>query len=196
MKQQNLIHFIFHFSDRLDSGLHFIERIAVSLCVGHEFLCLGLLDILLAYLCQLLTYSIVTIHRGNLHTLKLLLIWKWRLRSWIRIILIFSVINIVSSMQVAVHLGDGNGTILNTSVLLENKWYSCSVLDLRITTFLSGNLCILFCSSDYLFKLLLIGDSGVGKSCLLLRFAVSIVSRHISVICIFTVKKVHIFQSA
>ncbi|XP_022562703.1 ras-related protein RABD2b isoform X1 [Brassica napus] len=27
---------------------------------------------------------------------------------------------------------------------------------------------------DYLFKLLLIGDSGVGKSCLLLRFAVSI----------------------
>lgn len=32
-----------------------------------------------------------------------------------------------------------------------------------------------FCSfcSDYLFKLLLIGDSGVGKSCLLLRFAVS-----------------------
>ena len=25
---------------------------------------------------------------------------------------------------------------------------------------------------DYLFKLLLIGDSGVGKSCLLLRFAV------------------------
>ena len=28
--------------------------------------------------------------------------------------------------------------------------------------------------SDYLFKLLLIGDSGVGKSCLLLRFAVGI----------------------
>lgn len=32
---------------------------------------------------------------------------------------------------------------------------------------------ILFFCSDYLFKLLLIGDSGVGKSCLLLRFAVS-----------------------
>ena len=31
-----------------------------------------------------------------------------------------------------------------------------------------------FVCSDYLFKLLLIGDSGVGKSCLLLRFAVSI----------------------
>ena len=35
--------------------------------------------------------------------------------------------------------------------------------------------CSLFCffsiNSDYLFKLLLIGDSGVGKSCLLLRFA-------------------------
>jgi len=33
----------------------------------------------------------------------------------------------------------------------------------------------LYCvGSDYLFKLLLIGDSGVGKSCLLLRFAVCI----------------------
>lgn len=30
--------------------------------------------------------------------------------------------------------------------------------------------------SDYLFKLLLIGDSGVGKSCLLLRFSVSFFS--------------------
>ena len=28
-----------------------------------------------------------------------------------------------------------------------------------------------FLLSDFLFKLLLIGDSGVGKSCLLLRFA-------------------------
>ena len=33
-------------------------------------------------------------------------------------------------------------------------------------------MCSSLCS-DYLFKLLLIGDSGVGKSCLLLRFAVS-----------------------
>lgn len=34
---------------------------------------------------------------------------------------------------------------------------------------------ICFCGfSDYLFKLLLIGDSSVGKSCLLLRFAVSL----------------------
>uniref|UniRef100_A0A8D3E267 ZRAB1B, member RAS oncogene family a n=1 Tax=Scophthalmus maximus TaxID=52904 RepID=A0A8D3E267_SCOMX len=32
---------------------------------------------------------------------------------------------------------------------------------------------IYFTIFDYLFKLLLIGDSGVGKSCLLLRFAVS-----------------------
>ena len=37
-------------------------------------------------------------------------------------------------------------------------------------------ICLIFISiylfySDYLFKLLLIGDSGVGKSCLLLRFA-------------------------
>jgi hypothetical protein len=34
--------------------------------------------------------------------------------------------------------------------------------------------CSVISCSDYLFKLLLIGDSGVGKSCLLLRFAVSI----------------------
>ena len=39
------------------------------------------------------------------------------------------------------------------------------VIDLyHLTFFFSWN-------SDYLFKLLLIGDSGVGKSCLLLRFA-------------------------
>lgn len=30
---------------------------------------------------------------------------------------------------------------------------------------------------DYLFKLVLIGDSGVGKSCLLLRFAVRLSCR-------------------
>ena len=36
----------------------------------------------------------------------------------------------------------------------------------------SSPLMIVYCpNSDYLFKLLLIGDSGVGKSCLLLRFA-------------------------
>lgn len=32
-------------------------------------------------------------------------------------------------------------------------------------------ICLIIITSDYLFKLLLIGDSGVGKSCLLLRFA-------------------------
>lgn len=32
-------------------------------------------------------------------------------------------------------------------------------------------ICFQNCRYDYLFKLLLIGDSGVGKSCLLLRFA-------------------------
>ncbi len=41
--------------------------------------------------------------------------------------------------------------------------YSLSLL-------LASNLSTM-CCSDYLFKLLLIGDSGVGKSCLLLRFA-------------------------
>ncbi|WOG85791.1 hypothetical protein DCAR_0104984 [Daucus carota subsp. sativus] len=39
--------------------------------------------------------------------------------------------------------------------------------------------------SDYLFKLLLIGDSGVGKSCLLLRFAVSAFS---SIRCFIYIK--------
>lgn len=34
-----------------------------------------------------------------------------------------------------------------------------------------------FLPSDYLFKLLLIGDSGVGKSCLLLRFSVRLCTR-------------------
>ena len=33
--------------------------------------------------------------------------------------------------------------------------------------------CTACACSDYLFKMLLVGDSGVGKSCLLLRFAVS-----------------------
>ena len=42
---------------------------------------------------------------------------------------------------------------------------------------------VFMCFSDYLFKLLLIGDSGVGKSCLLLRFAVSIVG---SYLCCFS----------
>ena len=36
---------------------------------------------------------------------------------------------------------------------------------------LYSSLNLTFFCSDYLFKLLLIGDSGVGKSCLLLRFA-------------------------
>lgn len=31
--------------------------------------------------------------------------------------------------------------------------------------------------SNYLFKMLIIGNSGVGKSCLLLRYAVSYLSR-------------------
>ena len=39
---------------------------------------------------------------------------------------------------------------------------------------LSDVFLLCFACSDYLFKLLLIGDSGVGKSCLLLRFAVGI----------------------
>ncbi|CAG0902384.1 unnamed protein product [Darwinula stevensoni] len=48
----------------------------------------------------------------------------------------------------------------------EEDWYNKSLSALRMNTSNShSNL------PDYLFKLLLIGDSGVGKSCLLLRFA-------------------------
>jgi Ras family len=55
---------------------------------------------------------------------------------------------------------------------------SCSII-FRIFFFRDGSLTRVFHlpplspfrRSDYLFKLLLIGDSGVGKSCLLLRFA-------------------------
>lgn len=42
---------------------------------------------------------------------------------------------------------------------------------LRLTSVRSALLCPASFLSDYLFKLLLIGDSGVGKSSLLLRFA-------------------------
>ena len=43
---------------------------------------------------------------------------------------------------------------------------------------------------DYLFKLVLIGDSGVGKSCLLLRFAVSIKYLYCAPTCCFA----HVFS--
>lgn len=47
----------------------------------------------------------------------------------------------------------------------------CKTIEGRTSLLLGeGCNCSLACS-DYLFKLLLIGDSGVGKSCLLLRFA-------------------------
>ena len=38
---------------------------------------------------------------------------------------------------------------------------------------MSINVLFFVMCSDYLFKVLMIGNSGVGKSCLLLRFAVS-----------------------
>ncbi|KAK4745236.1 hypothetical protein SAY87_011548 [Trapa incisa] len=60
------------------------------------------------------------------------------------------------------------------SLFLDLVSHSCknsiafSLLDDRLPSF--DQPAIALCS-DYLFKLLLIGDSGVGKSCLLLRFA-------------------------
>ena len=43
----------------------------------------------------------------------------------------------------------------------------------RFTQIISEKFLTFFCApfSDYLFKMLLIGNSGVGKSCLLLRYA-------------------------
>ena len=49
---------------------------------------------------------------------------------------------------------------------VRNKFLHCIKLIFKPVTVLYTFIC-----SDYLFKLLLIGDSGVGKSCLLLRFA-------------------------
>lgn len=56
-------------------------------------------------------------------------------------------------------------------VSVVKDWVSTLDSSLPISCFWLELHCV-FCS-DYLFKLLLIGDSGVGKSCLLLRFAVS-----------------------
>ena len=45
----------------------------------------------------------------------------------------------------------------------------------KISNFITGSMLDCFYhDSDYLFKMLLIGNSGVGKSCLLVRYAVSI----------------------
>ncbi len=43
---------------------------------------------------------------------------------------------------------------------------------MKLTYFVFKNLSYNLIFSDHLFKIVLIGDSGVGKSCILLRFAV------------------------
>lgn len=64
---------------------------------------------------------------------------------------------------------EGVGRILFVRQALDaNLRYSVTVV---VISSLSTNPFLPFACSDYLFKLLLIGDSGVGKSCLLLRFA-------------------------
>ncbi len=56
---------------------------------------------------------------------------------------------------------------------LQSSCLSPCILDATRTTSLAWEIGTddAWCRYDYLFKLLLIGDSGVGKSCLLLRFA-------------------------
>lgn len=66
--------------------------------------------------------------------------------------------------------------------------YSKSILDTAKSINVSDKADVPWLSffSDYLFKLLLIGDSGVGKSCLLLRFAVSFLLLFLLVIILTT----------
>ena len=56
---------------------------------------------------------------------------------------------------------------------LDVLYRSCLIIITRTSHFshISSSYATFSHISDYLFKLLLIGDSGVGKSCLLLRFA-------------------------
>lgn len=65
----------------------------------------------------------------------------------------------------------GNNDDLLVSHSLCRILVSCYVDIPPIGCHLNLTACLLLSCSDYLFKLLLIGDSGVGKSCLLLRFA-------------------------
>ena len=55
------------------------------------------------------------------------------------------------------------------AVHTSNSRRDCACESQQISV-IAGRFILCVCS-DYLFKLLLIGDSGVGKSCLLLRFA-------------------------
>lgn len=67
---------------------------------------------------------------------------------------------------------------------------SVTVVLTRLTPF-----CVAPANSDFLFKLLLIGDSGVGKSCLLLRFAVRLRDRFLlfaEVVCSFNFAGRHV----
>lgn len=66
--------------------------------------------------------------------------------------------------------------VTNSESTISSSLFSfhLSVIFPYITTHISfQNFSFLLVFSDYLFKLLLIGDSSVGKSCLLLRFAVN-----------------------
>lgn len=66
------------------------------------------------------------------------------------------------------------GSYRSTKFCWEISWIHRWFFDLKIIAIELILCCFFLICSDYLFKLLLIGDSGVGKSCLLLRFAVSI----------------------
>lgn len=63
-----------------------------------------------------------------------------------------------------------NNEILKNALAWENNCLGRNKIKFYFFLVFIKNL-LLSSFSDYLFKLLLIGDSGVGKSCLLLRFA-------------------------
>ena len=69
-------------------------------------------------------------------------------------------------------VGAVNGRWMNHGFFFCFSFWCCAWK--KTDPFLSLLNAFFFFNSDYLFKLLLIGDSGVGKSCLLLRFAVSV----------------------
>ncbi len=98
---------------------------------------------------------------------------------WLLSCLVFGLAGILSFKDLFCYLPHFGVFLFSRWSFSLQKWQWLFLLGLsqfaECVTHCLINTCItwMFTCSDYLFKLLLIGDSGVGKSCLLLRFAVS-----------------------